>query len=429
MKKIIALLCVSCMLIGTLPVFAANEITDSVRIAKIENVGSDSNNLQTNTIDNGTNEVTAEVTYDLLDNGSLLFSGEINDVAFSVNAEPYSTPANENVRVFNGVDQLNHYQVIYVATEKEIANSVKYFDDTDDTAYNGMIKLYMRTNNTEDLVIVEIFTNQPHFIAQINKVQPTLKSLDTSDNEEGKLNQFWYAKVFVPTETYEEGPSTYAYSSKDNQGTYTYTYNHLGATYNQYLVLNRYIRWPNSFSNDGEFQTALQVSAAYTEVPGYPNENSDTTHMRVDDVVIDVAIDAGDALNFFTLDGMTNKGANVNVKLKFNTGIPLYGRLSLATSYNKSVGNYDLNTEDQHVINSENNYHRQLRAEMEEGCQLVNDTHYFSVIWKVGNYSGAKSNQSFQARFSYRLINLMDYTHWTNGNKQLTDTVYYNTNR
>lgn len=201
---------------------------DNVRIAQIENVGSDGSKLKTNILDNGENELVASnFSYDLLNNGDLELVGEVNNITFDVNAVPYNTPANENVQVYEGFDQSSNYQVLYVALEKEISESVKYFDDVNCEAYRCMVKLYMRTNGSDD-IIIEVFTNEDCFSDQMDQAQVSTYLTDAIDDDPGKINQFWYAKVFEPIEEYSEGISPRVMYEDINESTYTYIFDVFG---------------------------------------------------------------------------------------------------------------------------------------------------------------------------------------------------------
>ena len=430
MRKTTSLVLVIVLLLSLSAQALASDVThagDNVQVARIQGVGADSSKLKTNSIDNGANiDPSADVSYSISENGAFIFSGDVNNIPFSVHATPYATPANKNVQVFNGVDQLDHYQVLYVAVEKEIADSVKYFDTVNCSSYSYMVKLYMRTNHTDDIVIVEIFTNYDYYSIATRQTA-TVASENTYDEDEGKVNQFWYAKVFTPVETCETGTTSRQQEPEENEATYTYVFNHLGATYYQYFTLWRYVRYPESFENSGQFQTTLKVQEAYTEVPGYPNENSDTTFMRIDSAQIDIVLDEGYAVDIISFDGLTHRNRNASVSLKFDDTIPLWGPLSLQFNYDNSDDFYDLNTTEQHLTNGGDIWYRQVGAELESGHRLEEEGHYFSATWDVGNYVGAKTNQEFQVCFSYTMTNTMAYDHWTNGDKQFSCSVYFDT--
>lgn len=99
----------------------------------------------------------------------------------------------------------------------------------------------------------------------------------------------------------------------------------------------------------------------------------------------------------------------------------------IAVSYDASDDRYDLNTFENHLTNYEGNYNRQLGAVLQSGHCLNELGHFFSVRWKVGNYSGAKSTQAFEVAFTYEMTNMIDYTDWVNGEHTFSDIVFYDT--
>lgn len=431
MKRVVAIIVTLCVFMSLSVVAIANG-PETVKAARIENVGTTSSNLKTNVLDNGQNEVSVEgFSYELTTEGTLQFTGIVNECPFNVVASPYEKPANENVHIFDGTDIYENYQVLYVAVEKEIYDSLKYFNDMDDSAYTYLIKLYMRTIGTTDIVVVEVFTNSDSFYNLMNPVTPAGYSLTETDSEpdEGNINQFWYTTIFQPIETYDPGISPLSVDTAANAGTYTYSYDHMGAQVNHELVLWRYVSWPNYIYNNGDFRTSFEIASARTWVPGYPNESADRTCIYIEDVKIDIAVDEGDAISAFMLDGDVTKSGGVSVNLSYNE-VSLWGPLSLAVTYKSNDNEYDLNTPYETVNNDEVNddFKRQWCAELESGCLLKHPDQYFTVDWEITNYSGAKTNQAFKVRFTYEMINSLDYAHtFTNGVKYYTTTVRYDT--
>lgn len=398
---------------------------DTVRAAYIPKVGFESSNLKTNELDAGMNEIEiADFTHNYANN-EFVFTGTINNNSFNVSAEPYSSPANENVQVYNGTDNLGNYDVLYVALEQNISGSVMYFADSREQ-HDYIIKLYMRTAGSDDIIIVETFSNSSAYVRPMTYATMTAGD---AENSEGVINQFWYAKVFKPVEVYQAGNEPRYMQNRENAGDYTYSYNHLGATYNQVFRLWRHINWPNSIDNQEAFTTTLRVAEEYTNVSGYPNENSNQTNMRVDSVQIDVAVDEGDAIETMQFAGKTHKAGTPKIQLKLNTGLNLYGRLSIATSYEKANSDYKLNATTEKYNNTTYAALRQAKSELEAGYRLEDTGHYYATTWNIQNVSGAKTGQVFQVKFTYTMRNLMDYAHWVNGTKTFTDSVTYNTTK
>ena len=404
-------------------IFETVPTQDTVRAAYIPNVGFESSNLKTNDLDAGMNEIELSDFTHNYNNNEFVFTGTINDNPFSVSAKPYSSPANENVQVYNGTDSLGNYDILYVALEQNITGSVMYFTDGRGQ-HDYIIKLYMRTIGSDDIIIVETFSNSS---AYARPMAYATMAADNDENSEGVINQFWYAKVFKPVESYQEGNAPRYMQDRANAGDYTYSYNHLGATYNQVFTLWRHINWPDSFRNQEAFTTTLKVANEYTNVPGYPNENSNQTNMRVDSVKIEVAIDEGNAIQTMKFTGLTHKVGTPKVELKLNTGLKLYGRLSIATSYESSDNSYALDKTSKIYTNTTAAALRQAESALESGVRLEDTNHYFATQWNIQNLSGAKTGQTFQVKFTYEMRNLMDYTHWVNGTKTFTDSVTYNT--
>ncbi len=213
MKKFISMLMVIAMLFVTFNFVLADNTKNKktlIRAARIENVGSDGKKLKTNIMDKGKNEIAKPaVSFEMAKNGNLKLKGKINNVPFDITATPYKVPVNPNVQAFKPNDSCGNYTVLYVAMEKEIDKSVKYFNDTKPEDYYMMIKLYMRTNGSEDIVVVETFTNKDYF-KELAKRNPKKNEVVNFDEErESQLAQFWYAKVFKPkVKVIEESHST-----------------------------------------------------------------------------------------------------------------------------------------------------------------------------------------------------------------------------
>lgn len=417
MKKIVSLIVILCMLCTSVyasPLSLSKQ--GDIHIAYINNVGSDSNRLNNNIIDKGSNEITSkDANITINKDNSFTVQGSINGKDFQVMASPKGS-VNSNVYILNGEDIKGNNDILYVSYERNIQDSLMYFRDIyEKMSYNNMVKLYMQPKGSDDIVIIEIF--DPN-LSLFN-----MRSLNKS-SEDLSLDQFWYGKVFEPVE--KEEMYTLRNSTDYNYGSYIYEYNHLGADIKQVFKIMRYVESPSQVTANSAFTTILEVVDEYTECLWFPNENSNNTHMMINEAGIDIAVDDGDACSEYYIDGLVKSGGSFDVDFQWNTGVSLGSVASINLNYNRVIHNLDLNSTHEILANGSDGYYRELGTKLEDGNKLDSEGHSFKTKWLLTNYDHqTKYGQQFKVKFRYHMVNLLDYTHWINGDKTYTETKTY----
>jgi len=420
MKKIITTILIMCLLCSS--VFAAPiEKKDRIFLysAYISDVGKDSRNLKNNDLDNGKFQIKSKnIIFEIQNDGSITLDGQLNNLDLNLTAFPKGI-VNENVYVLSGEDKASNFEILYVSYEKNIQNSLMYFRDVyEKNQYNDIIKIYTRPYGSQDIAIIEVFNTNLDLFEKV-QMNRTVGSEDVS------IEQFWYGKIFEP-KVNEEVNIGLRNSTDYNYGTYTYEYNHMGADIKQVFKISRYVENPSTVDSNDAFTTSLKVVDEYTECLWYPNENSDNTHMMIDEVRIDIAIDEGDACSEYYIDGTVKRGGSLDVDFGWNTSIPLGSVASIDFNYNKTINNLDLNNTHEILNNGSDGYYRELGTRLEDGNKLDAEGHYFTTKWLLTNYDHqTKSGQKFKVKFRYHMVNLLDYTHWINGDKSYTETKSY----
>ena len=379
-------------------------------------MGRDSANLNTNTLDDGYNAIDMKpMKFNVTQKGDLILKGNIDGLQFDIHAKPKDISKNGNVHVYDGIDKVGNFKIFYVSHEKEIDKSALYFDNFKNK-YKEVIKLYMKPIGSNDFAVIEIFEPEVEF--------PKTRSND-SINGENDINMFWYAKAFDPIEAYEEFGSVKGHNIDQNKADYKYYFNHLGLNFIQHFIIERSIEYPNSFNNDGTFTTRIKVLDEYTECTNASNQDSDDTYIRIDAARIDIAIDKGDACSGYEIDGIVHKNSSVDISFGFNKGITLLGVASVDLSYTDYDNDNDLNTTVTHLPNAPDNYYREVGVNLDDNRRLEDEGHFLSVKWDVTNYDNNYRAREFDVKFTYEMANLLDYTHWINGTKTLTDSASY----
>lgn len=398
--------------------------TVEVQCAYIHDVGTNSSKLQTNVVDEGVyKQEIQDFSLNFANDGLVNVSGGIDNQYFDFQLVAYDSPVNKNVQIFSGTDQEKKFELLYASIEKEIENSAIYFVDmkTNDKKYSNVFKLYLRPSGSEDFIAVEIFFKK-------NVGKQYFKEFDPNTvSDEIKKEQFWYAKVFTPETSMTSDLGIRTISSDSNTITYVSRFDHLGLQFNQHFQIQRYISYPNSFRNEGTFTTSLGVTDEYTECTTNPNENSDDSYIQINAARMDIAVDEGDAVSKYEIDGSVHYPARADVTFGWNTGVSLWGAASIDLSYSQDDDNHDLNESVQILTNGSNGYHRQLGVELDSRALLDQVGHNFTTEWTVANYSGSKTHQGFKVQFSYHMLNTMEYTDWITDNWTFSETKYYDT--
>lgn len=425
-KKVICLVLIVSMIMSfSIPSYASSvERTENFATksnvkygAFVKGVGRNSSKLKNNTLDEGENAINmSQMKFTADEKGNLVFNGSINGLDFNIIAESKGISKSGNIHVYEGIDKLDNFEVFYVSHEKEIDKSAMYFDNLRNK-YKEVIKVYMKPELSEDFAIIEIFNPEVKF--------PKIRS-KASINGKNDINMFWYAKAFDPMEEYDEiNNDTKRNSIVPNETDYKYCFSHLGLNIKQHFIIERAIDYPNSFNNEGTFTTRIMVVDEYTECTNASNQNSDDTYIRIDSARIDIAIDEGDACSGYEIDGKVHKNSSVDLTFGFNKNINLLGVVSVDLSYDNYDNDNDLNTTVRHLPNTIGNYYRQVGIDLDDNRRLEDEGHYLSVKWDVTNYDNSYKTRDFDVKFTYDMVNLVDYTHWINGEKTLSDSVSY----
>lgn len=426
MKKIMLVFLVLVMMTGTFSfAFASDNEYNIIKSSIIYNLDNDSKNLKNDILDNNKNITEVTIEDINLTNTELQVNGFSKSVGknFEINGKAKSIENNYNVIPFEATDDSGNFEVVYISAEKDIANSSLYHKGfyKNNRHLDRVLKIYLKEKNTDNLLITEVFNPNSKWL---NKVFNNRETLEVNNQL-----QFWYVKLFNPEKSVQESDQDlFANNDTDsNKTTHRYKYNHLGGEIYHNIEVSRLIQWPSELNGQADFYTELRVLDEETYSYDFPNDNNDESCFELDDVRIDIAVDEGDALKEFELDGLVHNNFDVDVDFGFNTSVSLWGPVSIDLSYSETDKSYDLNDKVTHLPNGIDGYYRQQGVILESGKKLTNPGHYFSCRWNINNYTDEiRDNQEFKVKFSYYLYNELDYT--DSDDKTLTETKYYTSN-
>lgn len=421
MKRIVSLMLILTM-IFTNNVFAAQITTSDIKVAYIENVGKGGNNLNTDIIDNFTNDTD---NFNISDvsfvNSELLLHGNVKGKEFNLIGVPKLKNYNDNVIYFESVDTLYNYTVLNISLEKEIKESAFYHKGfAKNKIYDNILKVYLQPVNTKDIVVIEYF-NCP--ISNIFSISDFIAS-EYDKNNDLKL-KYWYGRIFEPVVNEVISPQ----GLDNNSVTYSYKFNHLGTIYYHNLEIQRIIEWPTYVTDSGSnFNTQLYVDRNYV-TSEYGNEESDlTSYYEIDDVAIEIAVDAGDGIHSVDTDGEVYKSSTAELTFSFNE-LPIGNIGNVGVNYTSGEDYFDINSTKHTYQNGPSDFIKEARIEMPSSTKLKVDGNYFSADWVVKNFNGLDNgSQTFKVKFYYYITNLWDYMDSNDGAKTFTESKTYKSN-
>nr|WP_312580180.1 hypothetical protein [Sedimentibacter sp.] len=399
MKKIVSLMLILTMLF-TNNVFAEPKTISNIKVAYIEDVRKGGSNLNTDIIDNYENEVSSfDIKTVTFDNNELLLQGSVMGKAFNLFGVPKLKNYNGNVIYFESNDLLDNYTVLNISLEKGIEESAFYHKGfAKNKIYDNVLKVYLQPLNTNDIVVIEYF-NSP--VSSIFSISDAIAS-EYDENSDLKL-KYWYGRIFEPVVSTVISPN----GLDNNIGTYTYEFNHLGATYYHHLVIQRIIEWPTNVTDSGSnFNTQLFVDRNYV-TSEYGNEMSDmSSYYEIDEVAMEIAVDSGDGIHSVDTDGEVYNSSSTRLTFSFNE-LPIGSIGSIGVNYTSGEAHFDINSTMHTYQNGPDEFIKEARIEMPSASKLKVDGNYFSADWVVKNFNGLNNGtQTFKVKFYYYITNL-----------------------
>lgn len=267
----------------------------------------------------------------------LLLAGEVKERVFNITGIPKLLNYNGNVIYFECRDTLDNYTVLNVSLEKNIEESAFYHKGfAANKNFGNILKIYLQPKGSNDVVILEYFNS------------PLIEAFQLSDSITGEYDEnadlklkYWYGRILQPV---ERTPDISPQAVDNNIGTYRYEYNHLGSIYTHCLEISRRITTGNVTSGGSYFITNLYINNNYV-LTELGNEASDlTSFYEIDDVAVEMAVDAGDGVDAVAIDGDVYTSSSIDVTVSFNEfSIGSVG--SVGVTYTSGERNFDLNND------------------------------------------------------------------------------------
>lgn len=199
MKRIFSLfLAAATLFVSTGYAFATDNsaITDgTIKVAYIQNVNETGSNIGTD--QSNPNAILDPNEYSIafsLDFDGLSISGSWDNVQFLVSGNVVTTNENRNLLLYESVDSLGNYTVAYVAVERELDETALFFTSAraENLSHINVIKLYMQPQNTNALLLIEIFLPNDFVATMLNA------RTIAYDNEAANRIQCWYVNYYGP---------------------------------------------------------------------------------------------------------------------------------------------------------------------------------------------------------------------------------------
>ncbi len=414
MKKVASVLLVVCLLAAMIPTaFAQPRDKEVILTAYVENLSADSASLKTQTLDGNRYAARSQNVRLSYRDGVLNAQGKIKGLnkKFDIQASAKNT-ASAGLVAFEGSDRHKNFEVIHMAYSQRIADTALYHDGMKRVSPEAsVLKLYLKAPGENALAVVEIFN--PAALDRSDLMREK-RALPMDENA-----AFWYSKVFAAEA--EELPSL-ARTKDNNDGTYRYTFEHLGGKVYHNMTLRREVTVPQNLYGQADFGTVLEVVKEWSTSTDFPDQNTNNSCFSVSDVKIEIGTGAYDYIESYQITGTVHTSWSVDVSLDFDTSIPIYGPVSLGLNYTKSDPSAKISND----FFDLSGMPRAALSSLESNKRLESEGHKYSTWWRISKQDSTTRTNDFKVRFYYDLSNIYDYT-W-GGPRTLTKTYSYTSN-
>lgn len=139
----------------------SNTLTNGdVNVAYVSSIDETGSNIGTQQTNPGA--ILDSSKYDVcfsLNSSVLSITGAWEDLPFSVSGNVVTTNENRNLLLYESDDLYDNYDIAYMSVERQLDETALYFVNVRDEnpLYKDVIKLYMQPQNTNSLIMIEIF--------------------------------------------------------------------------------------------------------------------------------------------------------------------------------------------------------------------------------------------------------------------------------
>ena len=293
MKKRIFSTCLILVLIlsSIAPAAALSEMainSGQVKVAYINNIANDGTNIKTDEInpqailENQDFEIAFSAT-----GRTLEFEGNVFDIEFSVSGELSTTNENGNLLLYEGTDAIENCDIAYMSIERELEETALFFRDfyENNNSYTNVIKLYMQPQNTNALIMIEVFVEYD-FVSNLKSVlQINYNSVKANEL------QCWFVKYYNPI---QKASNNLAKASSDTSRALGYDTLDMSETYDyngDEIVIRFVARLYYTTSNmvrggHGEANPYFSIIESKIESDYAANQSSTQDYLRLTDLNI-----------------------------------------------------------------------------------------------------------------------------------------------
>ncbi|UFJ38883.1 hypothetical protein LOK74_12385 [Brevibacillus humidisoli] len=346
--------------------------------------------------------------------GEIAYSND-ERVPFSLSGTLGKAEKTDDLIIGDLVDNSGNFEVIHFGLDRSPDKSIVI--DQKKRGNKPILKLYLLKQGTRDLTVLEVDVPKSIKYKELFDNVKSFKQAEYSD-------QFWYHKIFKPTEAKELGANEARLVSEEDDVViaslqndsetryYQYSYNISGCSIYEDFYVKHYLEGPKEITTSDEFTSKMYVTHEETWSLDCDSMNSDETGMHIgyyDPTIIQAYTEPGDVLRYIQWDGTYYEEDDLNIVARWDVAFP-YTTLGFTGTW-EFAERHESNTM-KVFDNSGEKKVRQAAVDFDEKeQQLIDEDDSFDVIFSVGYYNQS-GNKNFRVKWDYTISNDLDYT-WT----------------
>lgn len=435
MKRVFLLVVTTFLLMMiSIPTLAIEDNMQKVKGAYISTIDKNLNKIGTDEIDGNKYDIKdLKIESMRIEDNKLYIEGYIGEIdkVFNLVGNPKKVENTDQVINFQAEELSGQFEVLFVSLVRDVNKTTSYFTKfkNENPELDSMLKIYLKSENKKDLVLIEIFNPNIKGIEEIEKIRPSLE-LDES-------SIFWYTRYLRPVKNFKAKEMVDAIPSiksgfangKDHSFSHYHTYNHFGTYVTHYMkgVINTIMPSQVGTSEYTQVMVKILDEGVMYSNPDIPRLNNSS--FELENVKIIASIDKGYAFDNMTLDGKVNKPAFA--KIRFSIGvnsITLFEKKGISVGMEFGMSKMlDVNPYSMTFDNSSlRGYARQVAGKIPENYELRDVDHYFSVNMDLNKYDKESntSRKTIEFLVSYFFRNDYDYRDSENIEHRITEYFY-----
>lgn len=307
--------------------------------------------------------------------------------------------------VYDAVDHLKNYRIVFCAIEKNIEKSGLYFKSDEIAEYDVVTKLYLSPmdSTNKDYIVIEMYGQNFPIISQ-----STIDSLPNGHEQA----QWWYAKEFTPVITSaaeETGRSTVTgYGLLES-----YTYELYGQEVKHYLRFWEEYDVRDVTRNQISMASAtIRVSEKWIDSSHENLCDPNSSALRLAEVSLAYKTKSNTAVMQAQATGNVDKNGQIVTDFDISVGVGLAGLSAPSFNIIWESGDINYDTGVFHGIytNGIEGYGRASEMKLKDTLRLQHINNRLTVNWIYADYGGVASTGTASIVFKYRIDNVNDYT-------------------